>query len=293
MAADHDTDGTDRTAAPREAASRTPGRVASSGPVLGRLPRPLARALAVATVPLVLHLPVPRPTDSPLPTPSDSGSPTARVSALPAQRSTVPESAPAGSAAPGPGITRADIAPASASTAPTAAHATPAPSGTPSTPPRPRPANGAWTLRAERLVLHAFSFRGTTTVHTATGTARLLKFTARSVDAVGLDLATGRGSTAMRLAAGRATTATFKGRDGSAVLTFYARELSGTVTALDGAPLPPDRAVTITPDVVPPWLEHPATRTGAVTFSGATVSQFTLPGGDLTIAGPRLRAGAR
>jgi hypothetical protein len=130
------------------------------------------------------------------------------------------------------------------------------------------------------------------TVGTAAGATRVLKFTARSVDAINLDMTVGQGRSAMRLQARPATTSTLKGRGAQGVVTLYIRELSGNVVALDGAPLPGERSVAIAPDAVPPWLAHPVTPSPTVTFVSATVSQFTQFGGDLSITGPLFHAGA-
>lgn len=151
----------------------------------------------------------------------------------------------------------------------------------------------SWTLRAERLVLHGFTFRGVVTVRTATGATRVLKFTARSVDAVGLDVTGGRDRARTRLRTGSATTSTFEGdRSGGGPLTFCVRRLSGTVAAIDGSSLPAGRATTITPDAVPAWLTAPAASARTVTFVGATASRFTQSGGSLSVTGLRLRVGA-
>ncbi|MFF7472958.1 hypothetical protein [Streptomyces sp. NPDC008092] len=156
-----------------------------------------------------------------------------------------------------------------------------------------RPAKGPCVLRADRLVLRGARFRGVVSVRTGTGSVRALKFTVRSLDAVNLDLTAGRGRAAMRLRARPATTATLKGQGAGGVTTLYVRKLTGRVTGLGGGPLPADRTVSVTPDAVPRWLSHPATRTRTITLAAATASQITQFGGRLSIRGPQLRTTAR
>ncbi|MEW1777008.1 hypothetical protein [Streptomyces sp. NPDC086777] len=160
-------------------------------------------------------------------------------------------------------------------------------------PPPVRPAKGPCVLRADRLVLRGARFRGVVSLRTGTGSVRALKFTVRSLDAVNLDLTAGRGRAAMRLRARPATTSTLKGPGAGGVATFYVRRLTGRVTGLGGGPLPADRTVSVTPDAVPRWLSHPATRTRTITLAAATASQITQFGGRLSIKGPQLRTTAR
>ncbi|MFJ8492814.1 hypothetical protein ACIRBZ_31380 [Streptomyces sp. NPDC094038] len=158
-----------------------------------------------------------------------------------------------------------------------------------STPPV-RPAKGPCVLRADRLVLRGARFRGVVSVRTGAGSVRALKFTVRSLDAVNLDLTAGRGRAAMRLRARPATTSTLRGQGDGGVATLYVRRLTGRVTGLGGGPLPADRTISVTPDAVPRWLSHPATRT--ITLAAATASQLTQYGGRLSIRGPQLRTTA-
>ncbi|MFD8395869.1 hypothetical protein ACFV2N_43440 [Streptomyces sp. NPDC059680] len=127
-------------------------------------------------------------------------------------------------------------------------------------------------------------------MRTEAGAVRVLKFTARSVTAVDLDMTAGRGRAAMRLRAGPRSTATLKRKGNTGVVTLYVRELSGTVTGLGGAPLPADRTVTLTPDAVPSWLSHPAVPARTLSFSNATVAQIAQFGGDLSVSGAVYRA---
>ncbi|MER6223087.1 hypothetical protein ABT189_21455 [Streptomyces sp900105755] len=156
-----------------------------------------------------------------------------------------------------------------------------------------RPAKGPCVLRADRLVLRGARFRGVVSLRTGTGSVRALKFTVRSLDAVNLDLTAGRGRAAMRLRARPATTSTLKGPGTGGVATIYVRRLTGRVTGLGGSPLPADRTVSVTPDSVPRWLSHPATRTRTITLAAATASQITQFGGRLSIKGPHLRTTRR
>ncbi|SED87656.1 hypothetical protein SAMN05216533_0803 [Streptomyces sp. Ag109_O5-10] len=156
-----------------------------------------------------------------------------------------------------------------------------------------RPAKGPCVLRADRLVLRGARFRGVVSLRTGTGSVRALKFTVRSLDAVNLDLTAGRGRAAMRLRARPATTSTLKGPGTGGVATFYVRRLTGRVTGLGGSPLPADRTVSVTPDAVPRWLSHPATRTRTITLAAATASQITQSGGRLSVRGLQLRTTAR
>ncbi|WP_406444159.1 hypothetical protein OHB00_45715 [Streptomyces sp. NBC_00631] len=212
-------------------------RTSTAGLVLGRVARPLAAALAVAGVAVLLHLDVPRTAGS------VAGASAARLDSAPPVRA----------------------------------------------------AKGPCVLRADRLVLRGARFRGVVSVHTGGGTVRALKFTVRSLDAVNLDLTAGRGRAAMRLRARPATTSTLKGQGAGGVATLYVRKLTGRVTGLGGSPLPARRTVTVTPDAVPRWLAHPATRaaTRTITLAEATASQLTQFGGRLSIRGPQLRTTAQ
>ncbi|AKJ08676.1 hypothetical protein ABB07_01060 [Streptomyces incarnatus] len=168
--------------------------------------------------------------------------------------------------------------------------ASPALSEAPLDRPPVRPASPSWVLRTDRLVLRGAAFEGVVTVRRAAGVVRMLKFTARSVDAVDLDVTAGRGRAAMRLRTGHRTTATLKRGGSRRVVTLYVRRLSGTVTGLGGAPLPADRTVTITPDAVPDWLSDPAVPARTFTFTDATVAQIAQFGGDLSVRGAVYRA---
>ncbi|MFF4749344.1 hypothetical protein ACWD5R_22000 [Streptomyces sp. NPDC002514] len=259
----------------------------------------------MTVVPLALHFPTPGPadpfsprgdTDRPMALPSFLPRPTPTAppepDTTPSATSTVPDPARVSPLLPGPGRPSAPTAHTSAHTRP----ATAKPSATPSPAPLDRlparPANTSWVLRADRLVLRSLHFHGVVTVRTATGSVRVLKFTARSVDATALDLAThgDGGRTAMRLSAGRGTTSTLTGPGSDGVVTLYVRKLSGRVTALGGGPLPADRTVTIAPDAVPSWLAHQAAPTRTITFTDAAVSPLAQFGGNLSITGPRLHA---
>ncbi|MEU9339712.1 hypothetical protein AB0D74_00595 [Streptomyces sp. NPDC048278] len=218
-------------------------RTGKAGPLLGRVTRPVAGALAVVGVAALLRLDVPH-----LPG-SVSGGVSDRVSGR---------------------VAAARLG---------------------STPPV-RPAKGPCVLRADRLVLRGARFRGVVSVRTGAGSVRALKFTVRSLDAVSLDLTAGRGRAAMRLRARPATTSTLRGQGKGGVATLYVRRLTGRVTGLGGAPLPADRTISVTPDAVPRWLSHPATRTRTITLAAATASQLTQYGGRLSIRGPQLRTTA-
>ncbi|MGV9351568.1 hypothetical protein ACWDSD_44135 [Streptomyces spiralis] len=285
-----------------------PDRTRPFGHAPGRAPRSIARALALATVPLALHLPTPWPSPDPLSTLGGTATPTARVSAVPAPTPTAPPSpgsttppisavpAPAGSspAVPDAGVSApAHGAQPSGSTAASVTSTAPSSSGAPSLDPPPvRPADAPWVLRADRLVLRAAAFRGVVTVRTGAGTVEALKFTARSVDAVSLDMTAGRGRAVTRLRTRAGTTSTLKGEGGDNVVTLYLRALSGTLTDLGGAPLPPERTVTVTPASVPDWVTDLATSARTVTFVKVTVSPLTQSGAHLSVTGPLFQAGA-
>ncbi|MFF3326326.1 hypothetical protein [Streptomyces sp. NPDC002889] len=149
--------------------------------------------------------------------------------------------------------------------------------------------NGPWVLRADKLVLHGGVSHAVVTVRTPAGPERVLKFTARVMDIAGLDLTTG-GTAGVRLRARPATTSTIRGRN---MVTLYTERLSGSLTGLGGVPLPAVLSVTITPDSLPRWLSHPGGSRRTVAFEDVTVSLAGQFGGDLTIAGPELRAANR
>ncbi|MFE3265089.1 hypothetical protein [Streptomyces sp. NPDC059215] len=270
---------------------RGPIRTRGARLVPGRSPQPLARALAVATMPLVLQFPAPRPVSSLL-TPDRAQSRTASTS-IPApspDRSgatagTGPRAAGRTPALPPPRARPADAVPTATSSPSGPARASvppPTPDGEPSS-----------TLRAKRLVLRGLRFHGVVTVHTAAGDTRVLEFTARSADVVGLDVTVVQGTTTMRLRARSASTSLREGVGGAPAMTFRLRELSGRLASLGGAPLPADHTLTLTPDAVPDWLAHPSTPTRTVTLKSATVSRFTQSGGELSLVGTRLRVSAK
>ncbi|MFB7506006.1 hypothetical protein [Streptomyces broussonetiae] len=300
----------------REPGHKPLGRTRTTGHaavVVGRLPWPLACALAVASVPLALHLaaaraagPLPGSGAAAGPTAGASGVPTpedispAPVSGMPTPPSTAPETpgtspsqrdaGPATAHTPWP--TRRTVRATARATGRASAHVSSPPAAAPLDLPPARPAKVSWVLRADRLVLRGARFRGVVRVRTAAGTVRALKFTVRSLDAVGLDLSAGRGRTATRLRAGPTTTSTFGGQGADGVVTLYVRRLSGTLTRLTGGPLPAHRTVTLTPDAVPHWLSHPATPARTITLVAVTVRQAAQFGGRLSVTGPQLRAAA-
>ncbi|MGX1541835.1 hypothetical protein [Streptomyces adustus] len=155
-----------------------------------------------------------------------------------------------------------------------------------------RLANASWKLRATRLVLRTLTFRGVVTVRGRSGSVRMLRFTARSVDAVGLDVTVRQGGTTLRLRAREAATSTLKGRS-NGVVTLYLRELTGTVAARAGTPLPPHGAVTVTPDAIPSWLTNQPAPARTLTLTGATASHLTACDADLIVPGPQIRVGVR
>jgi hypothetical protein len=187
---------------------------------------------------------------------------------------------------------RSASAPKSTSAQPSASPTPSSSSGAPLDLPPIRPANGSWVLRADRLVLRGSRFRGVVTLRTAAGAVRVLKFTARSLDAVDLDVTAGRGRAALRLRSRPASTSTIEGRGGDGTVTLYVSKLSGTLVGLDGSPLPADRAVTLTPDAVPLWLSQPPSRTRTLTFVDATMSPVAQFGGQLSLTGLALRTAA-
>ncbi|TXS71529.1 hypothetical protein EAO69_22310 [Streptomyces sp. me109] len=276
---------------PVRSGRRGPIRTRGARLVPGRSPQPLARALAVATVPLVLQFPAPRPVSSlltadraqsrtestsiPAPSPdrgeatSGTGSRTAgRMPVLPPPRARPADAVPTATSAPS-GSARASV-----------------PSSEPG-------GEVSSTLRAERLVLRGLRFHGVVTVHTAAGDTRVLEFTARSADAVGLDVTVVQGATTMRLRARAASTSLRKGVGGAPAMTFRLRELSGRLSSLGGAPLPADHTLALTPDAVPDWLAHSSTPTRTVTLTSATVSRFTQSGGELSLVGTHLRVSTK
>ncbi|MEU0602728.1 hypothetical protein ABZ484_31570 [Streptomyces sp. NPDC006393] len=300
---------THRNTHPYGSEAHRSGRTRLFGHVPGRAPRPVARALALVTVPLALSLPTPWPwpTD-PLSAPGGTGTPTAPVSALPAPsltappapditrppRSTAPQPAGSPAATPDAGVTPpAAGAQVSASTPPSVRSTAPSASGAaPLDQPPARPADAPWVVRADRLVLLGAAFHGVVTVRTGAGAVQALKLTARSVEAVSLGMTAGRGRAVLRLRTRAGTTSTLKGQGGNKAVTLYLRALSGTLTDLGGAPLPPERAVTVTPGSVPDWLTDLATRARTITLVHVTVSPLTQSGAGLSVTGPLFRAGA-
>ncbi|MER7682635.1 hypothetical protein [Streptomyces sp. NPDC096934] len=270
---------------------RGPVRTRGARLVPGRGPQPLARALAVATVPLVLQFPAPRPVSSPLtPDRAQSRAASTGIPAPSPDRSGATAATGSRTAGRMPGLPPPRARPADAVPAATSSPSGPARA---SVPPSAPGGEVSSTLRAQRLVLRGLRFHGVVTVHTAAGDTRVLEFTARSADVVGLDVTVVQGATTMRLRARTASTSLRKGVGGAPAMTFRLRELSGRLTSLVGAPLPGGHTLTVTPDAVPDWLAHPSTPTRTVTLTSATVSRFTQSGGELSLVGARLRVSAK
>ncbi|WP_377269328.1 hypothetical protein [Peterkaempfera sp. SMS 1(5)a] len=109
-----------------------------------------------------------------------------------------------------------------------------------------------WTLKSSRLALHGVVFGGVVDITTHSGaTKRVLKFTADSIDIGDLDMSTIEYNKKTTHVKGRAgsTSTMVKGP-----IVMYTESLTGTLSKVEGLPIPALGAITLTPDTLPKFL---------------------------------------
>ncbi|WP_327430307.1 hypothetical protein [Streptomyces sp. NBC_01236] len=263
---------------------------------------------------------VPAPTAPPTASPSAPAASTGLVGILGSLFSDdTGQQGPALDASPSPSSTaptppateRSGLASATEPTGPPPAvpHPSPTPSRRTSEPsPRPESASGAarncdisdlaapedesagrfaaesWNLKGSRLDLRDLVFGGVVTVDTAAGPKRVLKFSAAGVTICDLKMAVPDGPQIQHIDGAPGSTSTLRGDR----ITMYVESLTGTLSGVEGIPLPPALRLHLTPDTVPEWLYDTAGKLGLklqLSLKDADIDQAGQTGGELTVPG--------
>jgi hypothetical protein len=224
------------------------------------------------------------------------------------QQSPAPDTSPSPSlAAPTPTPTPtttepSDAPPAAPHASPTPGHRTTEPSS------RPAPTTGAtrtcdisdlkapedtsagqfaaesWNMKGSRLELRDLVFGGVVTVDTAAGPKRVLKFSAAAVMIRDLKMAVPVGPQIQHIDGAPGSTSTLR----SDRITMYVESLTGTLSGVEGIPLPPVLRLHLTPDTVPEWLYDTVGKLDLKLRLGlddADIDQAGQTGGELVIPG--------
>ncbi|MER6161477.1 hypothetical protein ABT147_39145 [Streptomyces sp. NPDC001868] len=224
------------------------------------------------------------------------------------QRSPAPDTSPSSSlAAPTPTPTPTTAEPSDAP--PAAPHASPIP-GRRTTEPssRPAPTTGAsrtcdiselkapedasagrfaaesWTMKGSRLELPDLVFGGVVTVDTAAGPKRVLKFSAAAVTIRDLRMAVPVGGRIQHIDGAPGSTSTLRGDR----IAMYVESLTGTLSGVEGIPVPPVLRLHLTPDTVPERLYDTVGKLGLKLRLGlddADIDQAGQTDGGLVIPG--------
>ncbi|GAA2500667.1 hypothetical protein [Streptomyces longisporus] len=195
-----------------------------------------------------------------------------------------------------------DAPPAAPHASPTPGHRTTEPSS------RPAPATGAsracdisdlkapedtsagrfaaesWNMKGSRLELRDLVFGGVVTVDTAAGPKRVLKFSAAAVTIRDLRMAVPVGPQIQHIDGASGSTSALRGDR----ITMYVESLTGTLSGVEGAPLPPVLRLHLTPDTVPEWLYDTVGKRDLKLQLGlddADIDQAGQTGGALVIPG--------
>ncbi|TQE29969.1 hypothetical protein Sipo8835_24205 [Streptomyces ipomoeae] len=209
-----------------------------------------------------LAAPTPTPTAK---EPSDSPPAAPRASPTPGRRTAEPSSRPA----PTPGATRTcDISDLKAPED-TSAGRFPAES---------------WNMKGSRLELRDLVFGGVVTVGTAAGPKRVLKFSAAAVTIRDLKMAVPVGPQIQHIDGAPGSTSTLRGDR----ITMYVESLTGTLSGVEGIPLPPALRLHLTPGTVPEWLYGTVGKLDLklrLDLADADIDQAGQVGGELVIPG--------
>lgn len=142
----------------------------------------------------------------------------------------------------------------------------------------------AWNMKGSRLELHDLVFGGVVTVDTAAGPKRVLKFSAGSVTIRDLKMAVPVGPQIQHIDGAPGSTSTLRG-DG---ITMYVESLTGTLSGVEGVPVPPVLRLHLTPDTIPEWLYDTVGKLDLKLQLGlddADIDQAGQTGGKLSIPG--------
>ncbi|MFF4503341.1 hypothetical protein [Streptomyces sp. NPDC001401] len=222
------------------------------------------------------------------------------------QQSPAPDTSPSSSlAAPTPTPTTAepsDAPPAAPHASPTPGHRTTEPSSRPASTTGTsrtcdisdvkapedtsagRFAAESWNMKGSRLELRDLVFGGVVIVDTAAGPKRVLKFSAAAVTIRDLQMAVPVGPQIQYIDGAPGSTSTLRGDR----ITMYVESLTGTLSGVEGVPLPPVLRLHLTPDTVPEWLYDTVGKLDLKLQLGlddADIDQAGQTGGELVIPG--------
>lgn len=139
-------------------------------------------------------------------------------------------------------------------------------------------------MKGSRLELRDLVFGGVVTVDTAAGPKRVLKFSAATVTIRDLKMAVPDGPQIQHIDGAPRSTSTLRG----AGITMYVESLTGTLSGVEGIPLPPVLRLHLTPDTVPEWLYDTLGKLGLKLRLGlddADIDQAGQTGGELVVPG--------
>lgn len=139
-------------------------------------------------------------------------------------------------------------------------------------------------MKGSRLELRDLVFGGVVTVDTAAGPKRVLKFSAAAVTIRDLKMAVPVGPQIQHIDGAPGSTSTLRGDR----ITMYVESLTGTLSGVEGIPLPPVLRLHLTPDTVPEWLYDTVGKLGPKLRLGlddADIDQAGQTGGELVIPG--------
>lgn len=142
----------------------------------------------------------------------------------------------------------------------------------------------SWNMKGSRLELRDLVFGGVVTVDTAAGPKRVLKFSAAAVTIRDLRMAVPVGPQIQHIDGAPGSTSTLQGDR----ITMYVESLTGTLSGVEGIPLPPVLRLHLTPDTVPEWLYDTVGKLGLKLRLGlddADIDQAGQTGGELTVPG--------
>ncbi|WP_449353254.1 hypothetical protein [Streptomyces shaanxiensis] len=139
-------------------------------------------------------------------------------------------------------------------------------------------------MKGTRLGLHDLVFGGVVTVDTAAGPKRVLKFSAAAVTIRDLKMAVPVGPQIQHIDGAPGSTSTLRGDR----ITMYVESLTGTLSGIEGLPLPPALRLHLTPDTVPEWLYDTVGKLGLklrLDLTDADIDQAGQTGGELVVPG--------
>jgi hypothetical protein len=139
-------------------------------------------------------------------------------------------------------------------------------------------------MKGSHLELRDVVFGGVVTVNTAAGPKRVLKFSAAAVTIRDLKMAVPVGPQIQHIDGAPGSTSTLRGDH----ITMYVESLTGTLSGVQGIPLPPALRLHLTPDTVPEWLYDTAGKLDLnlqLGLDDADIDQAGQTGGELVIPG--------